>query len=819
MHRFFACLFFGFCAFGSSITTGFAAPAPLQKGPVQVAHDGPIIVNGKERGRHDLAPPLKNLTVTPHTVAGDHLLRIGFTNTAQERYDFVFSPQKPKAAVIFSGRMGPLGVDGEWSRHLEIRSHAILKYQRRADLRRCDTQPAYLFVQLYDFKSQRFRPAEAMASENSLPTLVASRKKPAMITSAPMSGFRPYGASTLHDDQGQASNLRSPMALSDGDTNTVWAESTPGYGRSQFLVARRASGKYRLRALSIIPGDASSAKAFRQNNRLKSVIVSFSEKEKFRIRFEKDPAKDRRAFATPYWVVLPKPTAAICAQLTIEEVYRGKRGNRTAISEVQWYTELSGESGINKLIADLNTVEHAPLAHRILVQVGDPAIKAAANALGLSKGNQRKQLLLFLSERDSPIALNALLKSLKSLGSKERTTAFKAIERFGSLGAQQLAKRIETPNAEFSDDLFSLLGKIGGNDAERVLLNHVGLGEDTKRNAVVKGLVALKGPALQPKLLQRLNQTKDDAQRSDLIRVLSKRSLAPGQKQNFIQTLLQRWKSDAKFEERYRILHALANYQEERADGPLLAALGGEDTILRREAFGIAALRGDSSKLVAGLVDADPGVRLAAAIGLKESRTSHSPSLAKALNDEKWPVVAFALAEALGSHCSDARTALVEALNRPRHSVDRAALRSLIQCRGPYLARDLLAMGLNANWRTYLRKQALAGFDKKLAGKNSKALRTLFGKLRRRAGREPDDEEVALIAARALAQAGDKAAMEELANALALDPRPPIRAGAARVLSLACPLLARKTVERAAADSDPLVQRSARATLRKCRWK
>ena len=676
--------------------------------------------------------------------------------------------------------------------------------------------PTYLFVQLYDFQANRFRRAEPKVTAASLPTIVASRTKPAGYDDQPRSGFRPHSASTLADDDGRASNLRAPAAVADGKTDTAWAESAPGNGHGHFLVARRSSGRYRLTAISIIPGDASSALAFRNNNRLKSVVISFSAKDRFRIRFAQDPAKERGAFATPYWIMLPQALPVSCAQLTIEDVYRGKRQNRTAVSELQWHSELRGEHALPRLLGDLQSIDAAPEARRILGELGHRGITAAAAALPGAKGNQKRELLHFLTESGSTAAIAPLIQSLGTLRQEARNRVLQGLERFGAAGAKYLAQHLESPKNAFQPDLVLLLAKLGGADAERVLLAQLGHGDEARRSAVALGLTALQQSGLHGRLLQRLQETKDAAQRSDLIRILSKRALNPDEQTRLLRMLLDRWKSATAFEERYRILHALKGYANEAAHGPILSALKSEDPILRREALALLPAQGVDARLVAALADSDPGVRLAAAIALKTNRSSVSKPLAQALKKETWPVVAFGLAEALGKHCGHGRDALVEALNRPLHSVDQAALRSLIACRGPYLARDLLAMGNNVNWRTYLRKQAMAGFDKALAQKNSSGLRILFNKLRQRAGREPDDEEVALVVARALALAGDKAAVDALTSTLALDPRPPLRAGAARALSINCPASARAVLKRAVVDSNSLVQRSAKAALKRC---
>ena len=194
----------------------------------------------------------------------------------------------------------------------------------------CDRAPVYLFPQLFDFTSGRFRPAQPVVDEPAAPTLVAQRRPggstPPGIGS--LGVFRLAATTSQLADEGEAVNLVAPREADDSNLATAWREGASSDGRGEWLTAIAEASAYRLGAMAIVPGAAQDRRSFAAAHRLKRVLLVLSPTERYRIVFPQDPLLDSGGFATPYRVDLPKPVAARCATLIIEEVYRTRSGQR-----------------------------------------------------------------------------------------------------------------------------------------------------------------------------------------------------------------------------------------------------------------------------------------------------------------------------------------------------------------------------------------------------------------------------------------------------------------------------------------------------------
>src|SRR6185369_3477334 len=131
------------------------------------------------------------------------------------------------------------------------------------------------FPRAWDFESGRFRPVVSDLPPAAEQKLIARRGDPAMPAGRPIGGFHWIAASTTAAAGSDARALTAPLALDDGDPATSWAEGLGGDGRGEFLTARATSGGYGVRGLRIVPGDASSAAAYRARNRLRRFQIAF----------------------------------------------------------------------------------------------------------------------------------------------------------------------------------------------------------------------------------------------------------------------------------------------------------------------------------------------------------------------------------------------------------------------------------------------------------------------------------------------------------------------------------------------------------------
>jgi HEAT repeat protein len=244
--------------------------------------------------------------------------------------------------------------------------------------------------------------------------------------------------------------------------------------------------------------------------------------------------------------------------------------------------------------------------------------------------------------------------------------------------------------------------------------------------------------------------------------------------------------------------------------------------------------------LVKALKDTDPRVRSTAAIGLarRESSATIGRHLAATLENERWPMVARVVAEAIGHHCTPRGNASLKmTLQRGLEGADGVALLSLARCAPPELGRQLIAIIRSDTWRVPLRRHAVALMTRELARRHAKQLVSIFTELRQHAARNADDEMVAGALTRALALLDSAPADDALADALALDPHESIRAAAAMAIALRCAPVARGTqpassarrsgnvkqvfepaLRRAANDSSALVRRATASALKKCNW-
>src|SRR5262249_58956517 len=101
-------------------------------------------------------------------------------------------------------------------------------------------------------------------------------------------------------------------------------------GRGAVFIAR-GEARTRVVALRIVPGDASSAKAFRAADRLRRLVVHVGA-AMFVVEFPQDPE------AQAYWAVLREPGATACVDVAIVEVW-GASG-RAAMSELAVLTDV-----------------------------------------------------------------------------------------------------------------------------------------------------------------------------------------------------------------------------------------------------------------------------------------------------------------------------------------------------------------------------------------------------------------------------------------------------------------------------------------------
>ena len=117
-----------------------------------------------------------------------------------------------------------------------------------------------------------------------------------------------------------------PHKVLDGDKSTVWAEGIegPGYGESITLYL---DSVHTVKQLKIVNGLINSSDGYYKNNRVASIILTFSDGTSQTANLSDDN--------TGYQVInLSQPVQTSCLTITIDSVYSGYKYDDTCIAEV-----------------------------------------------------------------------------------------------------------------------------------------------------------------------------------------------------------------------------------------------------------------------------------------------------------------------------------------------------------------------------------------------------------------------------------------------------------------------------------------------------
>jgi HEAT repeat protein len=766
------------------------------------------------------------------------------------------------ARPIWSGFTGPRDADEEVSLALEVSESGVLEYQTAAQIGRCDGEPTRLFPRAWDFASGRLRPIVSTVPAPASQTLTARRGDPAMPSGRPIGGFRFTAASTTAAAGADARALAAPTALDDGDPRTTWAEGLGGDGRGEFLTARSSAGRYRVRGLRLIPGDASSPAAFKARNRVKALALALGPEpeRRFEIELLEDPAAAGEGqVRVPYWVPLPVPVETSCLTLVIREVYRGAEaaqqrvpgaGGTTAISDLEVFTELDDATGVERLVSDAAAGPDCGSRVPLLVDLGERAVLPASQGILGASGVGRECLVEALVGIDdtfkSAVALDALAAALAGSSAKEERLILAALRKTAAPPVRAIADLLVAPKAEPDDRARAAraLGELTTPEATAALLAAAGTGPPPVRLAVVQAVGRSPGAAV-PEVVTALDHARsgigrrpadppdpEDAVRrvsraADLLRTLPplvRRS--PDDRAAAVEAARRWLPSTYPFEIRARAVMALGSLGDPAvavdlralqasSDDPVLrffatrelAEVGGPDAV--------AALRG-------ALSDADPRVRETAALGLGHHRDRASETeLIKGAKQEPWPFVRRAELEALARLCGTAgRDLMIRAHHRDVDEVKRAALAGLVRCRDPR-ARPVLFQTLKGRRAGAPLRELAAALIGELGQHGDRAaaaeLAATVPALVNEAEGDLAIEGVTVSALRALGHLGGAEAAAVAAR-LAADRRHPYRHTAVEVLGQLCdPGAGARALAAVRTGSDPQLAFAAQNAEQRCK--
>ncbi|HEY0711063.1 MAG TPA: HEAT repeat domain-containing protein, partial [Polyangia bacterium] len=217
--------------------------------------------------------------------------------------------------------------------------------------------------------------------------------------------------------------------------------------------------------------------------------------------------------------------------------------------------------------------------------------------------------------------------------------------------------------------------------------------------------------------------------------------------------------------------------------------------------------------------DPDPAVREAAADGLGLAQDPEASALLIAgAKQEPWPMVRRAELQALASLCGEGvGPLLARAVERDVPDLRRVGLTGVFACKDPGAVDIALAVIRAPQEPPPLRTHAATLLGASRDSRATKGLAEALEELANQAPSDPGLETVALAAIRALATLAGKDAESRIV-ALHNHPHIPVRRAALQALGQLCAVPAAPDILRAAAaDPDPVIAATARASARQCR--
>jgi len=756
----------------------------------------------------------------------------------------------PQLVEVWRGAVGPRGRDREWSLHVEATPAGLLRYQRKPGVTRCDGSPPYLFPEGYDWKHQRFRPIKNFVRvADSGARLRAVRRPPTgAVAGAAPAVFRARAASA-QAGAGDAGELTAPREIDDGDPATAWRDALGGDGRGEFVTITTSMPDSAVRALRILPGDASSDAAFRKANRLKSAALLLGDSTIFWIDFPEDPARAAGSFGDAYWVELPREVEANCATLVIGDVYRARGGTgETAISELGLYTaaELTGEGPFAAWAEEVATGgTRARVSAHALASAGAPAVQAVLAEADKRAGDAAalKRLRALLADIDDPAGAAQIAAGLgdPTLSAGERRTLIASLVRIGAPSIALMRDLLIAPAspAPARNAAIDVLTKIGDPNAAAALIDAVGHGSRGLRRRVAVALGLHSSASIEPIVdaAAGARAAPDPGREADLWRavgVLAARSSSAADLRARAGAALAARLADATdYELSYRLFTAAGACSSPDALDALRAALGrtGSDArgnALRRVAAAALARNPSSSarKILVSLSgDADPGVRkqVAAAIGQRgDGDATTDRALASMLGSDRWPLVRRATAGALGTRCGRSETAahaLAGTVERDDDlEVRIAALSSLAACAAPGIADLLVKIAGKSAYPTPLRVQAATLIGVLDDPGNCKRAVALFQRSRRETWSSEPALRIASATAGALGALGCTQATDTLVSAASDEAFPELQAAAVTALGHVCPRApkVRRLFDRLVGSGSRAVALAARSARKAC---
>ncbi len=749
---------------------------------------------------------------------------------------------------VWRGPVGPAGDDGEYEVWIAATAGGLVRWQQRADLTRCDGGPVELFREGWDPRARRFRPIRpGVRIPDKLPVVKATAERGA--AGAAAAGWYRVRLGSTQAGADDAGELVAPRALGDGDPATAWREDRGGDGTGELFDVRPATRGGRAAAVRIVPGDGQSAAALAAGNRVARLAVLG--KTGSVLIDVPDPVAGGGP-GQAYLATLPAPIDG-CVTIVIVDVHRGARARAgtgdTAIAELAVLADVELAPGGAEPLLAAQVAQGGVAgdsAARALATRGAAAVAALTAELGRATGVVRPRLLGALAQLREPGVVAPLAEGLArgELTERRRDDAAARLAELPPAGPAALAALVAQADADEAGRLAAAraLARID----PTAIAGAAGTGSRSFRAAVV----ALLAPAGAAALVARVPSATTPAARADLWRAAGKAALrADDGARPAVAAMLTALAGEADYQVRYRLVAAIAPV----GDATELATLAGWLERVGDDARGRALRRVGAQGLghnpvpaaraaLTGLAgDRDPGTRLAAVTALAlEPRTAAPPpggrpaaaadepaaragadrALATVLAGDSWPELRRGAASALGLACqrTGPRTALETATGRdPDVDVRIDALTALVSCRAPGIADRLLQVADDGKAPLPLRDRAIALYAG-LPGEVGAVL-TRFERWRGQAFSDATALRLAVRAAGALGELGDRRAAAPLFDAAQDAAFPELQAAAVTALGMLgpqCPKQAVPLLRSLAQSEERGVALAARGAIGRC---
>ncbi len=555
---------------------------------------------------------------------------------------------------------------------------------RREGATLCGQERTLLLARAFDPSQSLLRPVvlRRLGEGEEIP-VTATRETPGPQGPPLLRALDPRGASSrsghAEDDPGA---LAPPRALTDGRTDTFWAEGRGGPGAQEFAVVRWNT-RYRIRAFALVLSP--SAEAATRLGRPRSFWLVGDTGPRLRVTVADDPLDHP---GERYWVVPPEPLPWRCVGIVLDEAHAPPDTTaaavHTGIAEIEAYTELDWGAGVDALVQVLvEGGSPGDEAARLLESLGPSGVVALSTAWDrLDARGRRRAVRVFASagRRGAEQSIPALERAATDDAEEVRASALQALGALGPSSAEALGRLVQRP-APVGDEAIRSLLRHAPETTVPALLAATTSEAGSERPALREGLaiaIARGGEGARGAWRAWSNATGADRPSEAALASATLGLASLSATHDLAAALLPRLAPrTVRFEDRWRVVQAAAELPSEPSIDGWLATVArdAEEWMLRAaalEALGQREATGRAQVATAALADDYPRVRVAA-IGVLGDQDNGDATLARLAARDSWPMVRAAAVNALFDRTAG-RDAIRRATRDRSPRVRRAAL-------------------------------------------------------------------------------------------------------------------------------------------------